>query len=151
MEIPSKRIMVDGQLETNPAYLRWRTQQMATERAAAEARRPVIRVKREPKPLTDEETLRTDAERLRMWRELNPDKVRAATARASARRAAKLAVPDGTACDVCGTLSNVQRDTKRNGVLCRECKPAVGIVWAVQRSAQYREAIEQYIMRDMLA
>ena len=101
------------------------------------------------------------AERLRMWRDANPEKVKEQRDRAEATRvatravkaadrAAKVAVPAGTLCDVCGTVDGVEKDLKRGGALCRDCRAAVGIVWSVYRAEKYRVAIDRYLLRQML-
>ena len=151
MDVPERRIMIDGQLKTNPAYLAYRNAQYAAEPVRAE------RCSEEPKSRSAPRKL-SAAERVVAWREANPEKVQAQRNRAAVKAAARkaertalLAVPAGTACDVCGVIDGVQKDTRRGGALCVECKPAVGIVWAVQRAVQYREAIERYLTRTMLA
>ena len=107
---------------------------------AAAVQRGEIQV---PKPPEKPAPL-TNAEKLQHWRAMNPDKVRAAIARASATRAAKNAPPPGSACGVCGTGSSVTLDHKRGGVLCRDCHGAVRFAENADRAATYAGEIARY-------
>mgnify|MGYP001576203081 CR=1 FL=1 len=119
---------------TTEDYLRY-ARDKVTEIQCGEIQAPVT----QPAPVKQ-----TAPDRLRAWRAANPDKVLAQRRRATAARAAKYAVPNGTACGVCGTLAGVRNDTIRNGALCRDCWNAVRCAEGADRAATYAGEIARY-------
>lgn len=156
MQLPAKRIMIDGQLVINPAYFAARNAELAATAPVQTVRR-VRGAQKTAERMTDETgevAAPSSAERVRTWRAANPAKVRAAAARNNATRTAKraaheaaLALPAGTACGVCGTVEGVKRDNLRHGALCRVCSNAVRSVETARRADTHRESITQYLDR----